>query len=133
MGDAVMAIWNSPDPQPDHALRAVSAALRIVERTAAAHRNFENADQHLFFRIGITTGNVIAGNVGTDELFNYTAIGDTVNLAYRLQAGAKSGQILLEKATYDIIADRVLADPLEPVTVKGRAQATEIYELKGLK
>jgi PAS domain S-box-containing protein len=133
MGDAVMAIWNSPDPQPDHAMRAVCAALRIVERTAAAHQNFYDPNQHLFFRIGITTGPVIVGNVGTDELFNYTAIGDTVNLAYRLQASAKSGQILLEKATHDVLADRITAIPLEPITVRGRAQATEIYELRGLK
>ncbi len=133
MGDAVMALWNSPDPQPDHARRAVCAALKIIERTAAEHRSVNDPDLHLFFRIGITTGPVIVGNVGTDELFNYTAIGDTVNLAFRLQSAARSGQILMEKATYDLVAGEVEVEPLEPITVKGRAQATQIYELKGLK
>lgn len=133
MGDAVMAIWNSPDPQLDHAMRAVRAALEIVERVSAVHAGAKGADQNLFFRIGITTGHAIVGNVGTDQLFNYTAIGDVVNLAFRLQSSAKSGQILLEKATYDIVADRVIAGPLEPITVKGREQVTEIFELKGLK
>jgi PAS domain S-box-containing protein len=133
MGDAVMAMWNSPDPQPDHALRAVRAALKIVERVEAAHRDFKDADRHLFFRIGITTGQAMIGNVGTGELFNYTAIGDTVNLAYRLQSSAKSGQILLEKSTYELIAGQVIADPMDPIQVRGRAQATEVYELKGLK
>jgi adenylate cyclase len=85
------------------------------------------------FRIGITTGPAIIGNVGTTELFNYTAIGDTVNLAQRLQAAAKSGQILLEKTTFEIIADHVITTQFEPITVKGREQAVEVYELKGLK
>jgi adenylate cyclase len=133
IGDAVMALWNSPDPQPDHALRAVRAAQKIIERTKAIHRDFDDPTHHLFFRIGITTGRVMVGNVGTDELFNYTAIGDTVNLAFRLQSSAKNGQILLEKSTYDIVAEHVKASPLDPIIVKGRAQAAEIYELEGLK
>ena len=133
MGDAVMALWNSPDPQPDHALRAVRAAQKIIEGTQTIHREFDDPAHHLFFRIGITTGRVMVGNVGTDELFNYTAIGDTVNLAFRLQSSARSGQILLEKSTYDIVAEHVIASALDPILVKGRAQAAEIYELKGLK
>jgi PAS domain S-box-containing protein len=133
MGDAVMAIWNSPDPQPDHALRAVRAAQKIIDRTAAIHADFNDPAHHLFFRIGITTGSVMVGNVGTHDLFNYTAIGDTVNLAFRLQSSARSGQVLLEKSTYDIVADQVDAAPLDPITVKGRLQPTLVYELKGLK
>jgi len=133
MGDAVLAIWNSPDPQPDHALRAARAALNIVQRSIEAHRNFKDPEQHMTFRIGITTGPAIIGNVGTRELFNYTAIGDTVNLAQRLQASAQRGQILLESNTYEIIKEFVDADALNPISVKGREQAAEVYELKGLK
>ncbi len=133
MGDAVMALWNTPDQQEDHALRAARAALDIMRRSMNAHHLIENAEQHMAFRIGITTGTAIVGNVGTSELFNYTAIGDIVNLSQRLQTAAKSGQILLHKTTYDIIADRVIASPLAPIMVKGREQAAEIYELNGLK
>ena len=133
MGDAVLAIWNSPDPQPDHALRAARAALNIILRSKEIHGSLDDPEQRMMFRIGITTGPAIIGNVGTAELFNYTAIGDTVNLAQRLQAAAKSGQILLEKTTYQIIADHVIAIQFEPITVKGREQAAEVYELKGLK
>ncbi len=133
MGDAVMAIWNSPDPQPDHALRAARAALNIILRSKEIHRSLDDPEQHMMFRIGITTGPAVIGNVGTTELFNYTAIGDTVNLAQRLQASAKSGQILIEKTTYEIIAGHVIATQFEPITVKGREQAAEVYELKGLK
>jgi PAS domain S-box-containing protein len=133
MGDAVMAIWNSPDPQPDHALRAARAALDIIRHSKAIHTSLNDPDQRMMFRIGITTGPAIIGNVGTTELFNYTAIGDTVNLAQRLQASAKSGQILLEKTTYEIISEHVIVTQFEPINVKGREQAVEVYELKGLK
>ena len=133
MGDAVLAIWNSPDQQEDHALRAACAACNIIERSMEAHKRFKDPAQHMVFRVGITTGPAIVGNVGTAELFNYTAIGDVVNLAQRLQASAKRGQILIHKSTYDIIADRVKAIPLAPIMVKGREKPAEIYELKGLK
>ncbi len=133
MGDAVLAIWNSPDQQKDHALRAVRAAWSIVQRSQAAHKDFSDPIQRMIFRVGITTGQAIIGNVGTSELFNYTAIGDVVNLAQRLQAAAKPGQILLHKNTYDIVSERVIARALKPLTVKGREQPAEVYELKGLK
>jgi len=133
MGDAVLAIWNSPDEQQDHALRATRAAVNIMKHALAAHKHFPEPDQHMVFRIGISTGFAMVGNVGTSDLFNYTAIGDTVNLAQRLQSAAIPGQILLYKDTYDIVAEYVHATPLNPLTVKGRAQPAEVYELKGLK
>jgi len=133
MGDAVLAIWNSPDQQDDHALRAVRAAVSIMKRGLSAHTLFPDPDQHLVFRIGVSTGQAMVGNVGTSDLFNYTAIGDAVNLAQRLQMAAKPGQILLYKETYEIVAGHVKATPLTPLVVKGRAQPAEVYELKGLK
>ncbi len=133
MGDAVLAIWNSPDPQEDHALRAVRAADAILRRTLAWHRNFPDAAHHLNFCIGIATGPAIIGNVGTSELFNYTAIGDTVNLAQRLQVAAEPGEILLQKTTYDIVADQANAEPLAPILVRGREQPVQVYRFTGLK
>jgi PAS domain S-box-containing protein len=132
MGDAVLAIWNSPDKQADHALRAVRAAVSIMRRSLAVHAEFPDPEQHLIFRIGISTGYAMVGNVGTSDLFNYTAIGDVVNLAQRLQAAAKPGQILLYKGTYEFVAEQVRATPLSPLVVKGRAQPAEVYELKGV-
>ena len=133
MGDAVMAMWNSPDLQPDHALRACQAALNLVQRTQEAHSRFQNTAFHRIFRVGITTGYAMVGNVGTSELFNYTAIGDTVNLAQRLQANALPGQIFIQKSTYEIVQEHVDAIQMEPLTVKGRSRAVEPYLLKGLK
>jgi PAS domain S-box-containing protein len=133
MGDAVLALWNSPDPQEDHALRAARAALNIIRRAQEAHKEIPDPAQHMTFRIGISTGPAIIGNVGTSELFNYTAIGDTVNIAQRLQTVAKPGQILIQKSTYDIVAEKITGLPLEPIFVKGREQAIEVYSLEGLK
>jgi PAS domain S-box-containing protein len=133
MGDAVMAMWNSPDPQPDHALRACRAALAIVQGSLEARNRFPDPERQLIFRVGVTTGPAIVGNVGTSELFNYTAIGDTVNLAQRLQSSAPPGQIYIQKATYEIVKDFVVAEALEPLAVKGREQPVEVYLLKGMK
>ena len=133
MGDAVLAIWNSPDEQPDHALRAVRAAREIIRRSIMAHSEFPNLEQHMIFRVGITTGEAIIGNVGTNELFNYTAIGDVVNLAQRLQISAKSGEILVEKTTYDIVSDYVQAETLQNIAVKGREQIVQAYTIKDIK
>jgi PAS domain S-box-containing protein len=132
MGDAVLALWNAPDPQKDHALRAARAALSILERSRQAHGKMKNAAHHLMFRIGVTTGEAMIGNVGTRQLFNYTAIGDTVNLAQRLETAAQPGQILIDQATFDILAGRVRAAPLEPLLVKGKAQPVAVYDLRGL-
>jgi PAS domain S-box-containing protein len=133
MGDAVMALWNTPDLQPDHSLRAVRAALAILERSRHAHTHIKNPKHHLQFRIGVTTGDAMVGNVGTSELFNYTAIGDTVNLAQRLEVAAQPGQVLIDHVTYQAVAGKIIALPLEPVQVKGKTQPVAVYELKGLK
>jgi PAS domain S-box-containing protein len=133
MGDAVLALWNTPDLQTDHALRAVRAADAILRRAAESHKNFLEPLHHLNFRIGIATGSAIIGNVGTGELFNYTAIGDTVNLAQRLQVTAEPGQILLHKATYDIVVAQINAILLEPISVRGREQPVHVYRFTGLK
>lgn len=132
MGDAVMAMWNSPDPQPDHALRACRAALHLVERTLALHSRFENPAFHRVFRVGVTTGPAIVGNVGTRDLFNYTAIGDTVNMAQRLQSSAQPGQIYIHKETWLAAAPSLQARAMPPITVKGRTQPVDVYLLEGL-
>ncbi len=75
----------------------------------------------------------MVGNVGTSELFNYTAVGDTVNLCQRLEVLAQPGQVLIDQATYSALAGSILADPLEPVLLKGKAQPVAVYNLKGLK
>ncbi len=132
IGDAVMAIWNSPDSQEDHALRAVRAAQAMTDRVAEMHAKSSSSALHLTFHTGIATGIAMVGNVGTREFFNYTAIGDTVNTANRIESVAKPGQTLINKATYDLVAESIIADELEPVKVKGREEKIHIYDLRGI-
>ncbi len=132
-GDGVLALWNAPDPQPDHALRAVRAALAIMERAEEAHDLFDDPLHHLRFHIGVATGDVMVGNVGTSELFNYTAIGDTVNVAQRLEMIAGPGEIMIDHTTHASVAAKIYDQPLEPVMVKGKMQPVQVYHLHGLK
>jgi class 3 adenylate cyclase len=131
IGDAVMAFWNAPDAQADHALRAVRAAAGIA-RAAHVHRATLPEDHRLEFRIGIHTGEAIVGNVGTAELFNYTVIGDTVNVAQRLEGLADPGQILLSEETFGRVAARVVARAQRPAHVKGRERPVLVYELESV-
>ncbi|MBT3321272.1 MAG: PAS domain-containing protein [Anaerolineae bacterium] len=130
IGDAVMAIWNSPDAQEDHALRAVRAAQTMTDRVAEMHANSVNSAPHLTFHTGIATGVAMVGNVGTPEFFNYTAIGDTVNAANRIEAAAKPGQTLINKATYNLVKNHIIADELEAIKVKGREEKIHLYNLR---
>jgi adenylate cyclase len=128
MGDAVMAIFNAPLPQPDHSLRAVRAALAMKESIATFHRELDS-EVRLRFGVGINVGEAVVGNVGTAELMNYTAIGDSVNLAKRLQENAEAGQILLSQSAYDAVREHVRVRALGPIRVKGRSNTEPAYEL----
>jgi PAS domain S-box-containing protein len=96
MGDAVMAWFNAPIPQADHVLRAVRAALAIQEQVSEEHMELPEEFQ-LQFGIGIHLGEVLLGLIGTQKRLEYTAIGDSVNIAKRLQENAQAGQILISQ------------------------------------
>lgn len=129
MGDAVMALYNTPlRPQEDHALRAVRSAASMRSDMRAYHETVPERDR-LQFGIGVHTGEAIVGNVGSPDRLDYTAMGDAVNLAKRLQEVAKPMQILLSDDAYKLVKARVEVNELEPIVVKGRTQATKIYEL----
>lgn len=131
MGDAVMALFNVPVPQPDHALRAVRAAVGMQRRISALNK--EQGQGGFLFGMGIHVGEAVAGNIGSPERLDYTAIGDAVNLARRLQEHARGGQILLSEAAYQQVASHVEVRPLGPVTVKGREEPVRAFELLSLK
>ncbi len=129
MGDAVMALYNTPlRPQEDHALRAVRSALAMRNDIRARHEKLPERHR-VPFRIGVHTGLAVVGNVGSRDRFDYTAMGDSVNLAKRLQEVADPMQILLSEDTYQQVKDHVKAKELEPIPVKGRTQLTKVYEL----
>lgn len=129
LGDGVMALFNTPLPQPDHALRAVRAALQIHKGLDEFHQEFGEARCRLGINFGIHTGKAIVGNVGTAELMDYTAIGDTVNTAARLQGLSHGSRIIISRATYEHIAGELVARPLGARQVKGREEPVEIYQI----
>ena len=128
LGDGVMAVFNAPNPQPDHAWRASCAALALQRNIAEYARQLPE-NQRLTFRMGIHTGEAVVGNIGTRELMNYTAVGDTVNLAKRLQENADTGQIMLSRDTSVLIAQKAVMQPRETIMVKGRETPVEVFEL----
>ncbi|HEV2918338.1 MAG TPA: adenylate/guanylate cyclase domain-containing protein, partial [Actinomycetota bacterium] len=131
VGDAVMALFNAPARQPDHALRAARAALGMQ---AAIEAVAERETDWPRFRIGVNTGPALIGNIGSDEFRNFTAIGDTVNLAARLeQEVAEAGQVVLGPATHDAIKHLAIARPLDPIEVKGKRDPVACFVLEGLK
>ena len=132
MGDAVMGLFNTPFlPQKDHALRATRVALGIRQ---GLHKLRETLppEQHLQMGIGIHTGEAVLGNIGSLHRLDFSAIGDAVNLAKRLQEVAGAGQILISQATYEQVREQAEALPLEPLQVKGRQAPEQVYELIGL-
>jgi len=132
LGDAIMAWFNAPIAQPDHRLRAARAALG-VRRAAEALRAEMPEAFRLRFRIGVHTGPAVLGLIGTESRVEYTAIGDSVNTAKRLQENAASGQILLSREAIEPILGQVEAEPAAPVQALGKRAAVEVWELRGLR
>jgi PAS domain S-box-containing protein len=132
LGDAVMGLFNTPLDQPNHVLRAVRAAVAMRDALEAHALNMP-AEFRLTYGIGLNTGEAVVGNVGTAQRLDYTAIGDSVNYAKRLQENARGGQILISHVVYEQIKDQVEVTALEPLSVKGRSTPEKVYELVKLK
>lgn len=126
VGDAVMAVFNTPILQPDHAVRAVRAAYRMQQAIGELIRDRPDWPQ---FRIGVNTGSALVGNIGSDELRNYTAIGDAVNVAARLETATEPGEILMGATTYDLVRHVVTAEPVQPIDAKGKTEPVAAYRL----
>jgi class 3 adenylate cyclase/tetratricopeptide (TPR) repeat protein len=130
VGDAVMAVFGAPIAHEDDPERALRAALAMRERLMDFNRRWsERLGQPLSVHIGINTGEVIAGNVGSDLRLAYTVMGDTVNTAARLQDAARSGQIFVSRETWRLTHAAFDFTPLEPLTVKGKREPLPAYEL----
>ncbi len=126
-GDAVMAVFGAPNPQADHASRACGAAVAILERTAVFATGPRPGPR---FHIGVNSGPALVGNIGSDDYRNFTAIGDTTNLAARLQDIAKPGEVVVGPMTAAELDEPFELLSLGQVTVKGRVEPTEAYALR---
>ncbi|GAB6059802.1 CHASE2 domain-containing protein [Desulfonatronum parangueonense] len=130
-GDAIIAFWNAPLDVPDHALRAVRAALRAQARLAELRPEFRQRTGHdLFMRIGINTGPAVVGNMGSHNRFDYSMLGDAVNLAARLEGVNKQfgTYTMISQATRDAVGGAFSMRELGRVTVVGRTEPVTVYE-----
>jgi adenylate cyclase len=129
-GDGVMALFNAPVLQPDHALRAARSAISIRDRVIDWGKSHH---PNLRVRIGIHTGETVVGNIGTPEFMNYTAIGDTVNLAKRLQEESEDNSIIISDSTANLLqCENVILEQLEQRVVKGRQMPVTLYRLDSI-
>ncbi len=136
IGDAIMCFWNAPLPQEDHAARACLTALallRVVNRLAGSS-SLGLRGKSFDCRIGINTGPCVVGNIGSQATQDYTVIGDTVNLASRLESAAKiyGTRTLVSEHTVAAARGVVITRELDLLRVRGRAQPVRVYELLGL-
>ena len=132
MGDAIMAWFNAPIPQPDHTLRAVKTALANRESIDNLYKEL-SSDSHLAFGVGIHFGDAVLGLIGTEKRLEYTAISDTVNTAKRLQENSARNQIIISQDAYERVKNDVNVKPISEITVKGRSKPIEVFEVLGLK
>ncbi|MDO8752856.1 MAG: adenylate/guanylate cyclase domain-containing protein [Anaerolineales bacterium] len=132
MGDAIMAWFNAPVPQPDHTLRAVKTALAIRDSVEKLYKELPQ-DAHLTFGAGIHYGDAILGLIGTEKRLEYTAISDSVNITKRIQENSAKNQILISKDAYERVKKQVETKPHAELNLKGKAHPLEVLEVLGLK
>lgn len=133
-GDAMVAFFGAPIAHEDDPERAVRAALEMIADTDEFARQLKNT-QGIDFRIraGINSGPVLVGNVGSDLRYEYTALGDTMNVSARMEAAAEPGQVVITANTYRFIGDAFDVEDLGGITVKGKAEPVHAYRVIGLK
>jgi adenylate cyclase len=130
-GDMLMAIFNAPLPQPDHVLRAAQAALKLRRDMASYHAGLAE-DLRMDFGVGIVTGEAVVGNIGAREMLHYTAIGDTVNLAQRLEEMAGGGQVLVTESTRQALDRGARVEARGLTLVRGRSEPVAVWALLDL-
>ena len=134
IGDCVMAVFGAPLSQKDQELMAIKSALEMKkEITGVSEKWSVKLGVKVEIGIGINTGEAVIGNIGSAERMDYTAIGDAVNLAQRLQSLATAGQIMVSENTFRSVAGLVSGTVQPPVQVKGKIKPVTFYEVHGLK
>ena len=134
IGDCLMAVFSAPDPRPNDALEATECALAQQEKISEMMAEWGSQGRQIFtVGMGLNTGEVVMGNLGSSDRLNYTVIGDNVNTAARLYNVAKGGQIIISESTMLRVMGRVDAVALPPVKVKGKDAVLQLYRVLGMK
>ena len=133
IGDATMAVFNAPFDLEDYEYKAVCAAWDIVAGAKELeHKCLERFGKSVAFGVGVNCGEAVVGNIGCNFRMDYTAIGDTVNTAARLESNAKRGQVLISEDIYQRVKDRVKVQEIGEIPLKGKSQGVCVYELLGV-
>lgn len=131
IGDAVMAFWGAPKYFPNHAELAVRAAVEMQKKVCDLCRMWEGQGRRgIGIGMGVNTGDVVIGNMGSATFADYTVIGDNVNTAQRLEANAPAGKIIISESTFSEVKDIVKTKKLAPLTVKGKEKPLQVYEVQ---
>ena len=134
VGDELMAVWGAPVAKPDDPIRAVKASVEMMIALAEFNRERQAAGQRpVHVGIGINTGDMVSGYIGSSATLDYTVIGDAVNLGARLCSAAKAGEIIIADGTYSCVSTQVIADQRDAIRVKGKAAPIPIYCVTGVR
>jgi len=134
IGDAIMAFWGAPIPQPDHAWRACLTGLDMIKALESLRAKWEAEGRpRIDIGVGLNTGPMVVGNLGSANRFNYTVMGDDVNLASRLEGMNKEfgTHLIVSENTYTPVKEKLVARELDLIRVKGKYKPVKIYELLG--
>jgi adenylate cyclase len=133
IGDATMAVFNAPFDLEDYEYKAVCAAWDIVKGAKELEKKcMERFGKSVAFGVGVNCGEAVVGNIGCDFRMDYTAIGDTVNTAARLESNAKRGQVLISEHIYERLKGRIQVKEIGVIPLKGKTQGVCVYELQGI-
>lgn len=134
IGDATMAVFNAPFDLEDYVYKAILTALAIRDGSdKLAERLQEQFGKTISYGIGVNFGEAVVGNIGCEFRMDYTAIGDTVNTAARLESRAKAGEILISEAVYQEVESRITAEPVGEMELKGKSKPVKVYRLIDIK
>lgn len=128
LGDGIMALYNTPLLQEDHIDRAIKTALHIQDEIYWFHQNFPD-NQRLLINFGIHTGTAVVGTVGAESIMDFTAVGDTVNVASRLQHEAHGGRIFVTQNVFDAAGDYLFGKARGTIQIRGRQEPVSFYEV----
>jgi adenylate cyclase len=132
MGDGIMAFWNAPVKQADHAERACRCALKSMSRLKEFNEELKSQGLNpLGARIGVSSGTMVVGNMGSQQKSDYTVMGDNVNLGSRLEGANKAfgSSIMISELTYELVHDKFEVRFLDRIRVPGKAKPVKVYEL----
>ncbi|RAL22810.1 adenylate cyclase [Lujinxingia litoralis] len=134
IGDEIMAVWGAPISHPDDTERAVRCALEMQQILHTFNANRQDAQGHtLSIGIGLNTGEVVAGYMGSTKSMNYTVMGDAVNTASRICASAGPGEVVVGQSTFAEVTNLVTSEKLPPTRLKGKREHVDLYRLRGLR